>query len=223
MCGRVNVSDNEGVQVLLAMLGMDTWPTRDPRFNVAPTQTLDVVRRHDDELVLVPMSWGVSLTLPGKSGKMVTRRIQNSRSDKVWTSRMWHKLIAGQRVLVPINGFYEWRRHNRKLEATYYITPAGKPAMFLAGIFRDSREQGEMPEVSVVTTEANQAMSKVHDRMPVILGSQNAAMAWLQDDDRDSLDALMQPAADNALKFTKVGPYVNKSTNEGPECIEPVD
>ncbi len=130
------------------------------------------------------MSWGVSLTLPGQSGKRVTKRIQNSRSDKVWTLRMWKRLIAEQRVLVPINGFYEWRRNNGKLEAAFYITPAGKPAMFLAGIYRNSKDESEKPEVSVVTTEANKAMSKVHDRMPVILGSQNAAMAWLQDDDK---------------------------------------
>ena len=223
MCGRMNVSDNEGVRVLLESLGMDTWPSRDPRYNIAPTQTLDVVRPLDDEgLELVPMHWGVSLTMPGKSGKIVTKNIQNSRSDKVWSSRLWKKMIAERRVLVPVNGFYEWKRKNRQLEAAYYITPAGKPAMFFAGIYRPSKDNDEKPEVSIVTTEANQAMSKVHDRMPVMLTSQNQAMAWIQEDDRDSLDELMQPAANNALKFTVVSDYVNKSSNEGPECIEPL-
>jgi len=66
MCGRVNVSDNEGVRALLESLGMNTWPTREPRYNIAPTQTLDVVRL-DDELEFVPMHWGVSLTMPGKT------------------------------------------------------------------------------------------------------------------------------------------------------------
>jgi len=223
MCGRVNVSDNDGVRFLLESLGMDTWPSRDPRYNIAPTQTLDVVRPLDDEgLELVPMHWGVSLTMPGKSGKIVTKNIQNSRSDKVWSSRLWKKMIAERRVLVPVNGFYEWKRKNRQLEAAYHITPAGKPAMFFAGIYRPSKDNDEKPEVSIVTTEANQAMSKVHDRMPVMLTSQNQAMAWIQEDDRDSLDELMQPAANNALKFTVVSDYVNKSSNEGPECIEPL-
>ena len=222
MCGRINVSDNEGGRVLLESLGMDTWPQRDSRFNIAPTQTLDTVLWQDDSRTLVPMSWGVSLTMHGKSGKMITKRIQNSRSDKARTSRMWKRLLAEQRVLVPVNGFYEWRREDGKLQAAYYITPAGKPAMFFAGLYRNSRDEAEKPEVSVVTTEANQAMSKVHDRMPAILNSQNAAMAWLQEDDKDSLDELMRPAANNALKFTEVGSYVNKSTNEGPECIEPI-
>ena len=222
MCGRINISDNEGVRLLLESLGMETWPQRDPRFNIAPTQTLDTVLWQNDSFTLVPMSWGVSLTLPGKSGKMITRRVQNSRSDKVWTSRMWKRLIAEQRVLVPVNGFYEWRRENGKLMSAYHITPAGKPAMFFAGLYRSSKHGGEKPEVSVVTSDANKAMSKVHDRMPVILNSQNAAMAWLLEDDKHSLNDLMEPAANNALKFTEVGSYVNKSSNEGPECVEPI-
>ena len=79
----------------------------------------------------------------------------------------------------------------------------------------------DLPEVSIVTTCANTAMGKVHDRMPVILNSSNAASAWVQDADRDSLDELMQPAGDDALVFTQVGDYVNKSTNEGEGCVKP--
>ena len=220
MCGRVNVSDNEGVRVLLESLGMTTWPTREPRFNIAPTQTLDVVRL-EPELSLLPMSWGISMTLPGKKG-MVTRRIQNSRDDKVWSSRLWKPLMEKQRVLVPINGFYEWKRENKKLVSAYYMTPAQAPAMFLAGICKASATETEKPEVSVITTSANDAMSAVHDRMPVLLLSNNEAMAWLQESDRASLDALMKPASNDALVFTQVSSYVNKSSNAGRECIEPL-
>ena len=118
MCGRVNVSDNEGVRVLLESLGMSTWPSREPRFNIAPTQTLNVVRM-ESELSL-------------------------------------------------------------------------------------------------------QAMSAVHDRMPVLLLSANEAMAWLQESDRESLDALMKPASNDALVLTEVDSCVNNSRHEGPECIQPV-
>ncbi len=220
MCGRVNVSDNEGVRVLLESLGMSTWPTREPRFNIAPTQTLDVVRM-ESELSLQPMSWGISMTLPGKKG-MVTRRIQNSRDDKVWSSRLWKPLMENQRVLVPINGFYEWKRENKKLVSAHYMTPAKAPAMFLAGIWKSSATEADKPEVSVITTAANEAMSAVHDRMPVLLLSANEAMAWLQESDRASLDALMKPASNDALVFTEVSSYVNNSRHEGPECIQPV-
>ncbi len=220
MCGRINVSDNEGIRLLLEIMGMDTWPTREPRFNVAPTQTLDVVM-FDEKPVLASMSWGVSMNLPGKTG-MVTKRIQNSRDDKVWSSRLWKPMIESQRVLIPVNGFYEWKRENRKLVAAFHISPANNRAMFFAGIYKRAKNDGEKPECSVVTTASNDSMSLVHDRMPVILDSQNAAMAWLQESDSASLKELMTAASNEALHFTEVSQYVNKSSNEGPECIAPI-
>lgn len=219
MCGRINVSDNEGIRLLLEIMGMDTWPTREPRFNVAPTQTLDVVK-FDEKPVLTSMSWGVSMSLPGKTG-MVTKRIQNSRDDKVWSSRLWKPMIESQRVLIPVNGFYEWKRENRKLVAAFHISPARNRAMFFAGIYKGAKNEGEKAECSVVTTASNDSMSLVHDRMPVILDSQNAAMAWLQESDSASLKELMTAASNEALHFTEVSQYVNKSSNEGPECIAP--
>jgi len=222
MCGRMNISDHEGIRSLLESLGMETWPVQKPRYNIAPTQALDVVTLDGDQPTLANMSWGISMKTKGAKGQPITRRIPNSRDDKVWTSYLWRYLIPEQRVLIPVNGFYEWKRKNKKLIAAYHITPAGKPAMFFAGIYRKPKDEQADPlcEVSIVTTSANEAMSDVHDRMPVILSSQNAAMAWLLENDRETLDELMQPASNDALLFTQVSDYVNKSTNEGPECIE---
>lgn len=207
--------------MLLESMGMDTWPTRDPRYNIAPTQTLDVIQADAEQLVLRPMSWGVSMMLPGKTG-MVTKRIQNSRSDKVWQSRLWKPMIEHNRVLVPVNGFYEWKRRNRKLEAAYHIHPAQGNTLLFAGICKFPKDDEGRPEVSIITTEANEPMSEVHDRMPVILSSHNAAMAWLQETDKHTLNQLMSPAGNEVLQFTQVSDYVNKSSNEGPACIEPL-
>lgn len=221
MCGRMNISDHEGVQWLLDTLGISMAPTQKPRYNIAPTQSLDVVMVEDDEPVIQTMSWGISMKTKGKKGQPITRRIPNSRDDKVWTSYLWRYLIPEQRVLIPVNGFYEWKRENKKLVAAYHITPAEAPSMFFAGIYRRSKEENEPAEVSIVTTSANKAMSDVHDRMPVILSSQNAAMSWIQESDRETIDELMQPANESALEFTQVSDYVNKSTNEGDKCIAP--
>ena len=222
MCGRMNISDHEGVQWLLRSLGLTAVPTQTPRFNVAPTQLLDVVALQDDEPVLTTMGWGVSMKTKGKKGQEIIRRVPNARDDKVWTSYLWRYLIPEQRVLIPVNGFYEWQRKNNKLIAAYHITPAAGPAMFFAGIYKKPKDETATPEVTIVTTRANESMSAVHDRMPVILTSQNAAMAWIQENDRESLDELIQPADNKALVFTQVSEYVNKSTSEGSECIEPV-
>ena len=223
MCGRVNVSDHEGVRALLDMMGMNAdWHTRDPRYNIAPTQTLDVVKLKDDEPVIESMSWGVSMTIKGKKGQPIVKRIPNSRDDKVWSSYLWRYLIPEQRVLIPVNGFYEWKRENKKLVQAYYITPANSGAMFFAGIYNVPKDESKKSEVSIITTAANEAMSQVHERMPVILSSQNEAIAWIQESDKDSLTELMRPASNDFLAFTAVSSYVNKSSNEGPECITAV-
>jgi putative SOS response-associated peptidase YedK len=94
--------------------------------------------------------------------------------------------------------------------------------MFFAGIYTVPKDQSQKSQVSVITTSANEAMSEVHDRMPVILNSHNAAMAWLQENDKDSLSDLMTPASNEILRFTEVSSYVNKSSNGGSECIEPL-
>lgn len=223
MCGRMNISDHEGVQWLLQQLGVSMFPTQKPRYNIAPTLPIDVVVMDGEAPVLETMSWGVSMKSKGKKGQPITRRIPNSRDDKVWSSYLWRYLIPEQRVLIPVNGFYEWKRENKKLIAAYHITPTDAPAMFFAGIYRKPKSEDKPSEVSIITTSANEAMCQVHDRMPVILTSDNAAMAWIQDNDRDTITDLMQPASNDSLVFTKVGDYVNKSTNEGDQCVQPVE
>ncbi len=91
--------------------------------------------------------------------------------------------------------------------------------MFFAGIYRPSKDDIEKPEVSIVTTGANKPMEKVHDRMPVILGSQNAAMAWLREDDKNSLDELMQPAVYNALKGDTITVLISTSPYASFTCV----
>ncbi len=112
MCGRVNVSDNDGVRLLLESFGMTTWPGRDPRFNVAPTQTLDVVK-FDGKPVLMPMSWGLPMSVKGAKGQPIIKRVPNARDDKVWSSYLWRSLMPEQRVLVPVNGYYKWQREQK--------------------------------------------------------------------------------------------------------------
>lgn len=220
MCGRINVSDNEGVRLLLAMLGMDVWPTRDPRFNVAPSQSLDVVQWLDEAPTLKSMKWGV-LPSWAKPGKFSAPLI-NARSETVREKPSFRSLIAKHRVLVPVNGFYEWHRDG-KVKTPYFIKPSDAEAMFLAGLFQpipknkqddaDAREQ-----VCIVTLEANEKFAEVHHRMPVIL-SPDDALKWIQPSDVETIDGLMQPASNDALTLTEVSDYVNSARNEGPECV----
>ena len=223
MCGRINVSDNEGVRLLLAMLGMEVWPSREPRFNVAPTQSLDVVQ-WQNELILTPMRWGLTPTW-AKPGQFSAPLI-NARSETIRQKPSFRKLIADRRVVIPINGFYEWHREG-KAKRPLYIDAANHPALLLAGIFQEpkptesSTEQNiGQPAVCVVTTAANETMQPIHHRMPLILSPADA-LTWIQESDTALIDSLMRPASNDALRIKQVGSYVNSTRNQGPQCLEP--
>ncbi|MEE9320709.1 MAG: SOS response-associated peptidase [Granulosicoccus sp.] len=235
MCGRVNVSDNEGIRVLLAMLGMDVWPSRDPRFNIAPTQTLDVISRLPK---LTPMRWGIVPAWANNHGKTVAPLI-NARCETIREKVSFKQLINEQRAIIPINGFYEWLRPEKTEQGVskqgtsktaFYISSAKAPAMLLAGIWQSSAnpantissEADVVPQsqVCVITTAANKAMSAIHHRMPVILDV-DEAIKWLNPSAAAPIDMLMRPAANDLLQIIKVSNFVNNARHEGSACIEP--
>jgi len=220
MCGRINVSDNEGVRLLLAMLGMEVWPSRDPRFNIAPSQTLDVLRLTEQTLCHEKMKWGL-LPAWAKPGKF-SQPLINARSETIHEKPSFKKLITEHRAVIPINGFYEWNREG-KVKTPYFVKPTAGDAMFIGALFQPPKpttdeQETLMPQVCVVTVAANDTMSRVHHRMPVIL-EPDAAHTWLQENDRDSLSDLMRPASNDALSIVEVSNYVNSARNEGPECV----
>ncbi len=80
VCGRANASDNEGVRLLLALLGMDTLPSRELRFNITPPNHLTLCNTS----MLTSMCWGISMNLKGYKEQPITKRIPNPRDDRVW-------------------------------------------------------------------------------------------------------------------------------------------
>ena len=217
MCGRMNITDNEGVRLLMELVGMPSWPSIQARYNVAPTAVLDTVARDvnaESTLTHLQCHWGM-VPVWAKPGQFSSPLI-NARSETVWQKPSFRNLIKHQRVCVPINGFYEWRRQG-KTKTPFYIYPANGKAMFVAGIYQKSTDT--RCDVTLLTTAANAAMAPIHHRMPVIIES-DAVNEWLYNDDSAALNSLMQPAHNELLTFKEVGNYVNNARNEGPECIE---
>jgi len=225
MCGRINVSDNEGVRLLLAMLGMEVWPSRDPRFNIAPSQTLDVVTWQNNAPTLQAMKWGMvpSWAKPGT----FKAPLINARSETIHEKPSFKKLIREHRVVIPINGFYEWKRDG-KVKVPYFVKPTMTDAMFVGALFQPAAKpleqvdaaNGELDraQVSVVTVESNDVMNEIHHRMPVILSPVDA-LQWIKPTDQATINQLMVPASNDVLQIIEVSDYVNSARNEGPECI----
>jgi putative SOS response-associated peptidase YedK len=216
MCGRIDAHDPVGVNSLVSVLDVviprDRFP---PRYNIAPGATLAGVC-HKVGFAVECMHWGIvpHWARPGQ----FERPLINARAETIHEKPSFRKLIARTRVIVPVNGFYEWRRTGDS-KATFYFHSATRNALALAGIYQINHD-GEK-QCCLITTGANKVMQPVHDRMPALL-PQDAMQDWLCSNDTHVIDALMKPAADDSIAAVEVSSYVNNAGNEGEKCIEPL-
>lgn len=182
----------------------------DPRYNIAPSQKVLVVRSEDDKS-LVPMQWGL---IPSWSRE--PKPIINARAEGVAQKPSFRVPFRKRRCLIPADGFFEWKTVERKKQPFYFHLPDARVFAF-AGLW--DRWQGE-DRCAIVTTEANSVVSKFHDRMPVIL---NDFAAWLDpDNSEEHLLELLRPYA-GEMRVHPVSIRVNRAGEQGPDLIESVE
>jgi putative SOS response-associated peptidase YedK len=216
MCGRIDAHDPIGVNNLVSLLDIvipkDKFP---PRYNIAPGSMIATVT-HKVDTRAESMEWGVipNWAKPGQ----FERPLINARAETIREKPSFRKLVAHTRTIIPVNGFYEWRR-DKDNKATFYFTSSNQDALALAGIYQITHDGGM--QCCIVTTDANSEMKPIHDRMPALI-PQHAMRDWLCSEDNSVIDALMQPAADDSLDVVEVSRYVNNASNEGKRCITPV-
>lgn len=216
MCGRINVSDHKGIQQLLSRLGISLNKAGfKPRFNIAPGAEIPVVF-DSDQPDLAYMRWGIipewARTKPGG------RPLINARAESALVKPSFRKLMRTARAIVPINGFYEWRRESNH-KTPFYIRKPVSEAMALAGIFLITPE-GTL-EVAILTKASSGKMASIHHRMPVLLAADRMA-DWLAPQSDGDIMSLVTAQNEPDLQLVRVSGYVNNAANEGAECIKPV-
>jgi putative SOS response-associated peptidase YedK len=215
MCGRyVQTMPADAMRQLFRTTGVP--PNLAPSWNVAPTQSAPVVRRHPDtgERHLDLLRWGL---LPRWVKDVKTaRKPINARAETVATSPMFREAFAKRRCLVPADAFYEWKVEEGGKQPMA-IAPATGEGMAFAGLWESWRGEGDeiVRTFAIITTDANETMRAVHDRMPVILAPDDWAV-WLEGDDQAPL---LRPAPNDLLRFWPVSKAVNSPRNNGPELL----
>ena len=205
----MNVHDHAGVQAFLDDLALSLDPARfTPRYNLAPSDPVHALFAGDG-LEIAEMRWGLTPRNPKQRNLLI-----NARAETAWRLPSFRESMRRRRAVVPVNGFYEWRREGDE-RLPFYIT-GRQPVLALAGLF-DVDAQGEM-RCCVLTTAANAEMHRIHDRMPVCL-PHDRVREWLSDGDPAALDKLIARARHQALHQTRVSKFVNSSRNDGPECM----
>lgn len=212
MCGRYGLYDIGDSELLEEYLG-DSFT---PNYNAAPTQSMPVITNSDGKQTVKIMHWGIERTL----GQNVEKNLFNTRSEKA-LERFWGKTVRTHRCLIPANGFYEWQK-SKDGKIPYWIHSPKESLLYFAGIY-DVDSDGQ-EHYSIMTTTPNEEMSKLHDRMPVILDD-NARDLWLQSEETDDelLSELLRPLPDTSLEMYAVSKDVNYVRNNTGKLIAPLN
>lgn len=191
-----------------------------PRYNIAPSQSVAVVRQREKR-ALDACKWGLVPSW-AKDPKIGNRMI-NARAETLREKPAYRNALKRRRCLIPASGFYEWRQEGETRVPTY-IFPRTAPLFALAGLWEEWRSpEGELlHSCTIITTGANEFMAPIHARMPVILPPAQQEL-WLDpgQQDSDALAELLQPLAGEELAAHPVGRQVNSPAFDEPSCIEP--
>ena len=216
MCGRTSLFVPESV--LEEQFEATAVAPLTPRYNIAPGDDLATIQNDaTDEIDL--LEWGLLPSWvddPSNSPKPI-----NARAESVADKSMFRDAFDKRRCLVLADGFYEWKGQ-RGSKQPYRITRPDDRPFAMAGLWETWGDDGERETVTIITTEANETVADVHDRMPVILDESDED-TWLTASDEDTLLGVLDPYPADQLRAYPVSKKVNKPGNDSPEIIEEID
>jgi putative SOS response-associated peptidase YedK len=196
-------------------------PNFPPRYNIAPTQPIPIVRVMEGKRQFALVRWGL---LPSwvKDPTTFTLLI-NARGETVNDKPAFRNAMKRRRCLIPADGFYEWKRDGAVKRPHYIRRKDGAPFAF-AGLWETwmGPNGEEMETAAIVTTSANRVLAPIHDRMPVILPPDTYEI-WLDtlNVDAETAAALIAPAQDELFETYEISPLVNRVANDGPDVQAP--
>jgi putative SOS response-associated peptidase YedK len=219
MCGRAYETYSDEELYFRYQSKRSTLPPRSPVYNLCPTMNSPVLRQVSGERVFDEMRWQlVPATEPAFTTKLSTI---NARSETVFQSRLYRDLVVRQRCIIPLSGFFEWKTDGSG-KRPFKIYLPDEPIMTVAGIWATWRAgtPEERSSFSILTTAANDFMSGIHDRMPVILGRADED-EWLDPEvhEHDTLRQLMKPCPSKWLAATEISTLVNSTRNNTPDVL----
>ena len=227
MCGRVALftPPERIARFLDATLAAGVTPSGQARFNLGPTMPLLGVEACDGQRVLDTFRWGLVPSW-AKDPSAMTKTF-NARAETVAEKPAFRSSFAKHRILVPIDGFYEWKREGSAKQPWYFHRSDGQP-LVLAGIaasWHDPNAGTDAPVLrscTVITTDAEGTdLEPIHHRVPVVLEERDFE-AWLAGDDLGEAEHLLAAPPAGTLLGHEVGRRVGNVRNDGPELIEAV-
>ncbi|HZT27838.1 MAG TPA: SOS response-associated peptidase [Pseudolabrys sp.] len=219
MCGRYSIT--LAPEVFRALFRYREQPNFPPRYNVAPTQPIPIVRLDRGERQFALVRWGL---LPSwAKDPAAFALLINARGESVLEKPAFAAAMKYRRCLVPADGFYEWAMTGAHKQPYFVRAVSGGPIAF-AGLWECwiGPNGEELETAAIVTTRANRTLAPIHERMPVIIPAE-AFDLWLDcaKVDAQTAAALIVPAPEALLEAYAVSNDVNRVANDSPRLIEP--
>jgi len=193
----------------------------EPKYNLAPTDKGDVLIHRDNKRVLRQMMFG--LVPHWAKDPKIALHCLNARAETVAEKPAFRNSFRRKRCLVLTDGFFEWRREGKTKTPFFFFLKSKEPFAF-AGLW-DAWVQPDGKEVesfAIVTTEPNDFLKPIHNRMPVILSKENESR-WLSPaTDPDTLTSLLKPFPSDQMDSYQVSTYMNNSRNKDKTCVSSV-
>ncbi len=219
MCGRYTLTMTpEELKRLFRYVETPNFP---PRYNIAPTQPIAIVRLDRGERHFLLVRWGLIPTWV-KDPASFTLLI-NARSETAAEKPAFRAAMKYRRCLVPASGFYEWRRTGKEKQA-FFIRPRNGVAVGFAGVYETylAPDGSEIDTAAILTGAANRLMAPIHDRMPVVI-PESEFDRWLDPALKPAEVAdLLTPAPDDLFEAIPVSSRVNAVRNDDPGVQEPL-
>ena len=221
MCGRYTLTVDAAL--LAELFELEPPAELEPRYNVAPTQTVPIVRSAPDGgRQWARVRWGL---IPGwAKDESIGSRLINARAETVADKPSFRSAFKHRRCLIPADGFYEWVKTEGGKVPHHIRFADGRPFAF-AGLWeRWSPPGGEVVDsCTILTTAPNELVAGLHDRMPVIL-PRNRFADWLAPEplDPDTAEAMLVPHPSDGMEAVPVSRRVNSPANDDEQCVRPV-
>jgi len=222
MCGRYTLTVS--ARVLAGVFDVPEMAGLQPRYNIAPTQPVVIVRATEaGDREMKTVRWGL-IPFWAKEAKIGARMI-NARGETAASKPAFRAAVKSRRCLVPADGFYEWMKIGSGKQPHLIRFTDQRPFAF-AGLWECWRPADGEPVESctIITTTPNDLVTQIHDRMPVIL-PESALAEWLAPEPMapPRLEQLLIPNSPDEMEAFPVSTRVNKPGNDDAECIAPLD
>lgn len=222
MCGRAYATytdDEIEMRYFRSGKRRNPLPPLTQSFNLAPSQSGLVIRQFPDESRSADLlRWG--LVPAWAKDEKIGYKMINARAETAFEKPSFKNAIRSRRCIVPLSGFFEWKKDPQK-KRPYKLFLKDRPIMSVAGLWETWRDQ--LQTFTILTTEANELVRNVHDRMPVIL-SESDEDAWLDPKTpEDQVRKLLKAFPAQEMQSAEISELVNSPRNNRREILDPKD